>query len=79
LLERTRQNEYCRKTFKITIKDTNGSVFKEFDVLTNEYGSFSGEFFVPKKWTDRKFQNDNDEMMTGRFCFAKTKGVPFLG
>jgi hypothetical protein len=49
-LERTRQNEYCRKNvLSKTIKeDTNGSVFKEFDVLTNEYGSFSENFYCLK-------------------------------
>ncbi|WP_348823573.1 alpha-2-macroglobulin family protein [Flavobacterium aestuarii] len=35
-------------TFKITIQDPNYSNFKEFDVTTNEFGSFSGEFVLPK-------------------------------
>ena len=35
-------------TFKILIKDTNQNVFNEFDVITNEFGSFSGEFELPK-------------------------------
>ncbi|MCD0470979.1 alpha-2-macroglobulin [Flavobacterium sp. JAS] len=35
-------------TFKITIKDVNYQVFKELEVTTNEFGSFSGEFILPK-------------------------------
>lgn len=35
-------------TFKILVKDANQNDFKEFDVTTNEFGSFSGEFIVPK-------------------------------
>lgn len=34
--------------FKITIKDNNYTVLKEFEVTTNEFGSFSGEFILPK-------------------------------
>ncbi|HSD05728.1 alpha-2-macroglobulin family protein, partial [Flavobacterium sp.] len=34
-------------SFKITIQDPNYSTFKEFDVTTNEFGSFSGEFVLP--------------------------------
>lgn len=35
-------------SFKISIQDPNSSTFKEFDVTTNEFGSFSGEFVLPK-------------------------------
>lgn len=35
-------------SFKITIQDPNYTNFKEFDVTTNEFGSFSGEFVLPK-------------------------------
>lgn len=35
-------------TFKITIQDPNYSDFKEFNIVTNEFGSFSGEFVLPK-------------------------------
>jgi uncharacterized protein YfaS (alpha-2-macroglobulin family) len=34
--------------FNITIKDPNYQTFKEFQITTNEFGSFSGEFTVPK-------------------------------
>ncbi|MCI9843797.1 alpha-2-macroglobulin family protein [Flavobacterium pectinovorum] len=33
---------------KITILDANYKSFKEFEVTTNEFGSFSGEFILPK-------------------------------
>jgi len=35
-------------TFKILVEDANGTDIKEFDVTTNELGSFSGEFILPK-------------------------------
>jgi TonB-dependent SusC/RagA subfamily outer membrane receptor len=35
-------------TFKILIEDANQNDFKEFDITTNEFGSFSGEFILPK-------------------------------
>ncbi|MCZ8227985.1 MG2 domain-containing protein [Flavobacterium sp.] len=35
-------------TFKITIQDPNYSDFKQFNIITNEFGSFSGEFVLPK-------------------------------
>ncbi|MDA6068727.1 MG2 domain-containing protein [Flavobacterium sp. AC] len=35
-------------SFKIMIKDVNYQNFKEFEVTTNEFGSFSGEFVLPK-------------------------------
>ncbi|GGF07546.1 carboxypeptidase-like regulatory domain-containing protein [Flavobacterium limi] len=34
--------------FKIAITDANYNDFKEFEVTTNEFGSFSGEFDLPK-------------------------------
>ncbi|WPO79590.1 MG2 domain-containing protein [Flavobacterium sp. KACC 22761] len=34
--------------FKILIQDPNFTNLKEFDVKTNEFGSFSGEFALPK-------------------------------
>ncbi|MDX6190195.1 alpha-2-macroglobulin family protein [Flavobacterium sp. Fl-318] len=34
--------------FKISILDANRSVLKEFNLTSNEYGSFSGEFTLPK-------------------------------
>lgn len=35
-------------SFKILVTDINYQNIKEFDVKTNEYGSFSGEFILPK-------------------------------
>lgn len=35
-------------TVHLTINDANESVIKEFDIQTNEFGSFSGEFDIPK-------------------------------
>jgi uncharacterized protein YfaS (alpha-2-macroglobulin family) len=35
-------------SFKIILKDANNNTFKEFEVSTNEFGSFSGEFTLPK-------------------------------
>ncbi len=35
-------------TFHILLKDANYNTFKEFDATTNEFGSFSGEFVLPK-------------------------------
>ncbi|WP_316636366.1 alpha-2-macroglobulin family protein [uncultured Flavobacterium sp.] len=35
-------------TFKIRVKDANYQIFKEFEVTTNEFGSFFGEFILPK-------------------------------
>lgn len=37
-----------KTTFKIIVRDANGNDFKEFDIVTNEFGSFSGEFTLPK-------------------------------
>lgn len=35
-------------TFKIIIQDPSNTIFKEFEVTTNNFGSFSGEFVLPK-------------------------------
>jgi TonB-dependent SusC/RagA subfamily outer membrane receptor len=35
-------------SFKIIVKDTNYQNLKEFEITTNEFGSFSGEFVLPK-------------------------------
>lgn len=65
----------AKTSFKITIQDPNGSVFKEFDAVTNEYGSFSGEFILPKTGLTGNFRvtadepDDNDK----DFIFVKTK------
>jgi TonB-dependent SusC/RagA subfamily outer membrane receptor len=35
-------------TFKFFVRDANRQTFKELQVVTNEFGSFSGEFTLPK-------------------------------
>ncbi|MFH7004445.1 alpha-2-macroglobulin family protein [Flavobacterium bizetiae] len=35
-------------TFKFFVRDANRQTFKEIEVVTNEFGSFSGEFTLPK-------------------------------
>jgi hypothetical protein len=35
-------------TFKVTLQDANRSIVKELNFTTNEFGSFSGEFVLPK-------------------------------
>jgi TonB-dependent SusC/RagA subfamily outer membrane receptor len=45
----------------VTIKGENNSVLKEFDVQTNEFGSFSGEFDLPKNVLTGEFTIEIDE------------------
>lgn len=42
-------------TFKITANDANYQLIKEFEVTTNEFGSFSGEFILPKNGLTGQF------------------------
>lgn len=51
----------------VEIHDVNGTILKEFDVQTNEYGSFSGEFDIPKNTLTGQFyinvhEPDNNEI-----------------
>lgn len=48
-------------TFKITIKDANYSVIKEFEVTTNEFGSFSGSFILPSSALTGTFSIEANE------------------
>ncbi|WP_264566640.1 carboxypeptidase-like regulatory domain-containing protein [Flavobacterium sp. N3904] len=48
-------------SFKITIQDPNYTNFKEFEVTTNEFGSFSGEFILPKTGLTGDFRIEADE------------------
>ncbi|QLC67397.1 carboxypeptidase-like regulatory domain-containing protein [Flavobacterium sp. LPB0248] len=48
-------------TFKVLIEDTNGTEIKEFDVTTNEFGSFSGEFILPKTGLNGQFNIKAEE------------------
>lgn len=45
----------------IKINDVNGTTLKEFDVQTNEFGSFSGEFDIPKNTLTGLFYMTVDE------------------
>ena len=51
----------AKTTFKITILDANGNDFKEFDIVTNEFGSFSGEFALPKNGLTGNFSIEAEE------------------
>ncbi|OOV18294.1 alpha-2-macroglobulin [Flavobacterium sp. LM4] len=42
-------------TFKVTVNDSNAQIIKEFEVTTNEFGSFSGEFTLPKNGLTGQF------------------------
>lgn len=46
---------------KITIEDADDDELKEFEVTTNEYGSFSGEFVLPKSGLTGEFRITADE------------------
>nr|WP_315255168.1 MG2 domain-containing protein [uncultured Flavobacterium sp.] len=48
-------------SFKITIQDPNYINFKEFEVTTNEFGSFSGEFVLPKTGLTGNFRIQAEE------------------
>lgn len=41
---------------KITVEDSDYNDFKEFEVKTNEFGSFSGEFMLPKNGLTGNFR-----------------------
>ncbi|TDD75868.1 alpha-2-macroglobulin family protein [Flavobacterium caseinilyticum] len=63
----------AKTTFKITIQEPNGAVFKKFDVATNEYGSFSGEFILPKNGLTGNFRMKAEEPDTNKnFVFVQT-------
>ncbi len=46
---------------KITVKDPNWKDFKEIEATTNEFGSFSGSFVLPKTGLTGNFQMRVDE------------------
>ncbi|MEZ7497386.1 MG2 domain-containing protein [Flavobacterium sp. Arc3] len=48
-------------TFKIKFDDANYKSLKEFDVVTNEFGSFSGEFVLPKTGLTGNFSIEAQE------------------
>jgi TonB-dependent SusC/RagA subfamily outer membrane receptor len=46
---------------KIIIEDADHNDFKEFEVTTNEFGSFSGEFVLPKNGLTGQFRIEAEE------------------
>ena len=48
-------------TLHININDANNNTLKEFDVQTNEFGSFSGEFDIPKNILTGEFSIEIEE------------------
>lgn len=48
-------------TFNIIIEDPNNTEIKEFNVITNEFGSFSGEFTLPKTGLTGDFRISAEE------------------
>jgi uncharacterized protein YfaS (alpha-2-macroglobulin family) len=46
---------------RVEISDVNENILKEFDVQTNEFGSFSGEFDIPKNVLTGEFFITIDE------------------
>jgi TonB-dependent SusC/RagA subfamily outer membrane receptor len=45
----------------VTINDANDNTINEFEVQTNEFGSFSGEFIIPKNTLTGEFYIEIDE------------------
>ncbi|KUJ63659.1 hypothetical protein AR687_00280 [Flavobacteriaceae bacterium CRH] len=46
--EKKKTHIVANTTFKIIVRDANYQALKEFEVITNEFGSFSGEFILPQ-------------------------------
>jgi hypothetical protein len=51
-------------TFKIIIQDADDNDYKEFEITTNEFGSFSGEFVLPKNGLTGNFTMEAEEPIT---------------
>ena len=45
----------------VSISDVNNTILKEFDIQTNEFGSFSGEFDIPKNVLTGEFNFEVEE------------------
>jgi TonB-dependent SusC/RagA subfamily outer membrane receptor len=58
---RNKTSVVSKTTFKIVIEDANGIEIKKFDATTNEFGSFSGEFVLPKTGLTGNFTITADE------------------
>ena len=63
----------AKTAFKITIQDPYGTVLKEFDAVTNDNGSLSGEFILPKSGLTGNFTMKADKPNTTKnFVFVPT-------
>ncbi|AYN05273.1 carboxypeptidase-like regulatory domain-containing protein [Flavobacterium sp. 140616W15] len=58
---KNKTNVVTNTTFKITIEDPNEDSIKEFNVTTNEFGSFSGKFTLPKNGLTGNFRIITEE------------------
>lgn len=56
-LKRSKENSslLLKTEVSVELKDANGQVVKTSDFLTNEYGSFSGEFIIPNNGLTGQF------------------------
>ena len=45
--QKSKTSIVANTTFRLFIRDANYQIFKELEVITNEFGSFSGEFTLP--------------------------------
>ncbi|MBF4465760.1 alpha-2-macroglobulin [Flavobacterium sp. LC2016-12] len=67
-------------TFKIFVRDTNYQTFKELEVITNEFGSFSGEFTLPKSGLTGNFNiyaTQPDNYKKGDISFKNKPNASF--
>ncbi|WP_281231826.1 carboxypeptidase-like regulatory domain-containing protein [Flavobacterium gelatinilyticum] len=53
-------------TFTIIVDDAKGNDFTEFDVTTNEFGSFSGDFMLPNNGLTGRFTLNAEEPNTNK-------------
>ena len=58
---------------KIIIRNTNHNEIKEFEVITNEFGSFSGEYVLPKTGLTGKFSIEVAELKDSEKCSLYNK------
>ncbi|MES2240940.1 MAG: carboxypeptidase-like regulatory domain-containing protein [Bacteroidota bacterium] len=47
--------------FKVNLQDANNTILKEFEVTTNKFGSFSGEYVLPKNGNTGNFSISAEE------------------
>ncbi len=58
---RSKKSVISNLKLKITIEDDNSNEIKTFDVVTNEFGSFSGEFTLPANGLTGEFSMEAEE------------------